>query len=108
MVDLTIIFRARADLSNATLYQNTELQTRVAELEAELTAVKKAYTTATDIAALEQKAHNAQLSSLNRQISTISCSQVCVQSYSTAAPPGHLYTAYNLLTGPGPPCTMRD
>ncbi|RDX53944.1 hypothetical protein OH76DRAFT_1167444 [Lentinus brumalis] len=63
------------DLSNATLYQNTELQTRVAELEAELTAVKKAYTTATDIAALEQKAHNAQLSSLNRQISTISCSQ---------------------------------
>ncbi|RPD67017.1 hypothetical protein L227DRAFT_11412 [Lentinus tigrinus ALCF2SS1-6] len=63
------------DLSNATLYQNTELRARVAELEAELAAVKSAYTTATDIAALDKKAHNAQLSSLNRHISAISCSQ---------------------------------
>ncbi|KAI0720265.1 hypothetical protein C8T65DRAFT_8635 [Cerioporus squamosus] len=63
------------ELSNATLYQNTELQARVAELEAELAAVKMAYTAATDIAALDKKAHNAQLSSLNRQISVISRSQ---------------------------------
>ena len=65
---LTVNLCGRADLSNATLYQNTELQARVAELEAELAAVKMAYTTATDVAALDKKAHNAQLSSLNKQM----------------------------------------
>ncbi|KAI0774414.1 hypothetical protein C8Q74DRAFT_1368893 [Fomes fomentarius] len=63
------------DLSNATLYQNSELQMRVAELETELAAVKMAYSAATDTAALDKKAHNAQLSSLNRQISAFTFSQ---------------------------------
>ncbi|EJF56603.1 hypothetical protein DICSQDRAFT_183737 [Dichomitus squalens LYAD-421 SS1] len=63
------------DLSNATLFQKAELEARVAELEAELTAVKSAYSNATDMAALDKKAHNAQLSSLNRQISAFSFPQ---------------------------------
>ena len=77
---LTVNLCGRADLSNATLYQNTELQARVVELEAELAAVKMAYTTATDVAALDKKAHNAQLSTLNRQIYAVSCSHVCVHT----------------------------
>lgn len=77
---LTVNLCGRADLSNATLYQNNELQARVVELEAELAAVKMAYTTATDVAALDKKAHNAQLSTLNRQIYVVSCSHVCVHT----------------------------
>lgn len=56
------------DLSDATLYQKAELEARVAELEAELAAVRMAYSTAADTAALDKKAHNAQLSSLNKQM----------------------------------------
>ena len=68
------------DLSDATLYQKAELEARVAELEAELAAVRMAYSTAADTAALDKKAHNAQLSTLNRQIYAVSCSHVCVHT----------------------------
>ncbi|KAH9943309.1 uncharacterized protein BXZ73DRAFT_97356 [Epithele typhae] len=65
------------DLSNATLRQKKELEDRVAELEAELSAVKSAYAAATGLAARDKKAHNAQLSSLNKQIiSGLNCTQV--------------------------------
>ncbi|KAI0750948.1 hypothetical protein C8Q80DRAFT_1268254 [Daedaleopsis nitida] len=56
------------DLSNATLYQNNELQARIAELEAELAAVKMAYSAVADNVTLDKKAHNAQMSSFNRQM----------------------------------------
>lgn len=50
--------------------RNVELETRVAELEVELTVWKQAHATALEASERQASAHNVQLSSLNRQISS--------------------------------------
>ena len=68
---------ARAtDLSTATVKRNSDLETRLAELELELSVWKQAHATILETAERDKKAHNAQLSSLNKQISGFSFAQV--------------------------------
>ncbi|GBE79330.1 hypothetical protein SCP_0205280 [Sparassis crispa] len=59
------------DLSTATVKRNGELETRVTELELELSVWKQAHSTVVDLADRDRKAHNAQLATLNRQISSL-------------------------------------
>jgi hypothetical protein len=48
-----------------------ELETRVSELEVELSVWKQAHATALDSSERQVNAHNVQLSTLNRQISSL-------------------------------------
>ncbi|KAI0952604.1 hypothetical protein AcV7_008352 [Taiwanofungus camphoratus] len=57
------------DLSTATVKRNAELEARVTELEMELSVWKTAHSTVVEMAEREKKAHNAQVATLNRQIS---------------------------------------
>ncbi len=59
------------DLSTVTVKRNSDLETRVAELELELSVWKQAHTSVVDSAERDKKAHNAQVSTLNRQISSL-------------------------------------
>lgn len=61
------------DLSNATVHRNTELETRIAELEVELSVWKQAHSVALEASEREAKAHNVQVAALNRQISNLDC-----------------------------------
>ena len=54
-----------------TVKRNVELETRVAELEVELSVWKQAHATALDASERQVNAHNVQLSTLNRQISSL-------------------------------------
>ena len=59
------------DLSTATVKRNGDLETRLAELELELSVWKQAHATVLETAERDKKAHNAQVSTLNRQISSL-------------------------------------
>ncbi len=68
------------DLSSATVYRHSELESRVAELEGELAALKLAYNTTSDV---EKKPPNALLPSLTRQTSSYNVAQVCPSAASS-------------------------
>ncbi|EED80771.1 predicted protein [Postia placenta Mad-698-R] len=55
----------------ATLKRNSELEARVTELELELSVWKQAHSGIVEMAERDKKAHNAQVATLNRQISSI-------------------------------------
>lgn len=59
------------DLSTATVKRNAELENRVAEFEVELSVWKQAHATALEASERQVAAHNVQLSTLNRQISSL-------------------------------------
>jgi hypothetical protein len=59
------------NLSTATVKRNVELETRLADLEVELTVWKQAHATTLEASERQVTAHNVQLSSLNRQISSL-------------------------------------
>ncbi|OBZ76776.1 hypothetical protein A0H81_03973 [Grifola frondosa] len=59
------------DLSTVTIKRNAELEARVAELEVERSVWKQAHASALEATERDKKAHNAQVSTLNRQISTL-------------------------------------
>jgi hypothetical protein len=59
------------NLSTVTVKRNVELESRVADLEVELSVWKQAHSTVLEASEREMKAYNMQLSSLNRQISTM-------------------------------------
>lgn len=59
------------DLSTVTVKRNTDLETRVAELELELSVWKQAHASVVESAERDKKAHNVQVSTLNRQISSL-------------------------------------
>ena len=59
------------DLSTATVKRNSELEARVTELELELSVWKQAHAVVAESAERDKKAHNAQVSTLNRQISSL-------------------------------------
>jgi len=61
------------DLSTVTVKKNAELESRVTELEIELSAWKLAHANILETAEREKRAHNVQLSTFNRQISTLEC-----------------------------------
>lgn len=76
------------DLSNVTLQRNTELESRVAELEVELLVWKQAHSVALEASERESKAHNVQLAALNRQISNMDTFKtVSISSLSPAPQP---------------------
>ncbi|CCM04847.1 uncharacterized protein FIBRA_07040 [Fibroporia radiculosa] len=58
------------DLSTVTVKRNAELETRVAELEVELAVWKQAHSVVVEAAEREKKAHNAQVATFNRQLSS--------------------------------------
>ncbi|PFH52533.1 hypothetical protein AMATHDRAFT_139552 [Amanita thiersii Skay4041] len=60
-------------LSDATVRRNSDLQSRVAELEMELSVWKQAHSAALEESEREAKAHNVQIAALNRQISCLDC-----------------------------------
>ncbi|KAI0352980.1 hypothetical protein OH77DRAFT_1407962 [Trametes cingulata] len=62
------------DLSSATLYRNSELEARVAELEGELAALKLAYNTTSEH--IDKKPLSGQFPSLSRQTSNHSLAQL--------------------------------
>jgi hypothetical protein len=64
------------DLSTVTVKKNAELESRVTELEIELSAWKLAHANILETAEREKRAHNVQLSTFNRQISTLECFKV--------------------------------
>ena len=64
------------DLSTATVNRNAQLESRIAELDLELSVWKQAHAAVVESAERDKKAHNAQLSSLNKQISGFSFAQV--------------------------------
>ncbi|TFK43379.1 hypothetical protein BDQ12DRAFT_674872 [Crucibulum laeve] len=59
------------NLSNATVRRNTDLQSRVSELEVELAVWKQAHSVALEASERESKAHNVQIAALNRQIASL-------------------------------------
>jgi len=59
------------DLSTATVKRNSDLENRLTELELELSVWKQAHSTVIEVADRDKKAHNAQLATLNRQISSL-------------------------------------
>ncbi|GJE84485.1 hypothetical protein PsYK624_005610 [Phanerochaete sordida] len=59
------------DLSTATVNRNADLESRVAELDLELSVWKQAHATVVESAERDKKAHNAQVTTLNRQISSL-------------------------------------
>ncbi|EKM59408.1 uncharacterized protein PHACADRAFT_157775 [Phanerochaete carnosa HHB-10118-sp] len=59
------------DLSTSTVKRNSELESRVAELDLELSVWKQAHATVVESAERDRKAHNAQVTTLNRQISSL-------------------------------------
>ena len=61
----------RPDLSTATVQRNSDLEFRVAELELELSVLKQTHANILESADREKKAHNVQVSTLNRQISSL-------------------------------------
>ncbi|KAI0796541.1 hypothetical protein C8Q75DRAFT_199448 [Abortiporus biennis] len=58
------------DLSTATVKRNTDLEERVAELEAELAIWKQAHNALRDSADRDKKVHNMQVATLNTQLAT--------------------------------------
>ncbi|KAL0949657.1 hypothetical protein HGRIS_009698 [Hohenbuehelia grisea] len=58
-------------LANSTIKRNTELETRVADLEMEVSLWKRAHGDLRELAERDSKAHNAQLVSLNHQLSNL-------------------------------------
>ncbi|KAG5725359.1 hypothetical protein E4T56_gene6781 [Termitomyces sp. T112] len=61
------------NLSTATVKRNVELENRVSELEVELSVWKQAHSVALEASERETKAHNVQVTTLNRQISNLDC-----------------------------------
>ncbi|KAF8803669.1 hypothetical protein BYT27DRAFT_7225624 [Phlegmacium glaucopus] len=61
------------NLSSVTVRRNTDLESRVAELEVELSVWKQAHSVALEASEREVKAHNVQIAALNRQISNLDC-----------------------------------
>ncbi|TRM68242.1 hypothetical protein BD626DRAFT_113332 [Schizophyllum amplum] len=62
-------------LSSSTYKQNVELTNRVADLELEVALWKQAHSAALETAQRDSKAHNVQIATLNRQISSQSIFQ---------------------------------
>jgi intergrase/recombinase len=56
------------NLSSATLKRQVELETRLEELEVELGVWKQAHANCLDIRERDSKAHNVQITALNRQL----------------------------------------
>ena len=69
------------DLSTSTVKHNADLEVRVNELELELSVWKQAHASVLEAAELAKKAHNAQVSTLNRQISSLETLQVGVLAH---------------------------
>lgn len=65
-------------MSTATVKRNSELEARLAELELELSVWKQAHASVAESADRDKKAHNAQVSTLNRQISSLDTIKVSV------------------------------
>lgn len=65
------------DLSTSTVKHNADLEIRVNELELELSVWKQAHASLLEAAELAKKSHNVQVSTLNRQISSLETLQVC-------------------------------
>ncbi|KAI0693810.1 hypothetical protein BC835DRAFT_1352270 [Cytidiella melzeri] len=59
------------DLSTSTVKHNADLESRVNELELELSVWKQAHASVLEAADFAKKAHKAQVSTLNRQISSL-------------------------------------
>ncbi|KAI0080637.1 hypothetical protein K474DRAFT_1614864 [Panus rudis PR-1116 ss-1] len=59
------------DLSTVTVKHNADLESRVAELELELSVWKQAHASILEAAEREKKAHKAQVTTLNRQLSSL-------------------------------------
>ncbi|KAF8897394.1 hypothetical protein BD779DRAFT_1667381 [Infundibulicybe gibba] len=64
-------FTRLLNLSSATFERNRDLENRVAELELELSVWRQAHSVALEASEREAKAHNVQVATLNRQISTL-------------------------------------
>lgn len=79
------------DLSTATIKRNAELESRIAELDLELSVWKQAHATVVESAERDKKAHNAQAITLNRQISSLETIKVLLVTLArkTAADGGH-------------------
>ncbi|KAG6832932.1 hypothetical protein H0H92_004816 [Tricholoma furcatifolium] len=60
-------------VDSPTVKRNTDLENRVSELEVELSVWKQAHSVALEASERETKAHNVQVSALNRQISNMDC-----------------------------------
>lgn len=71
-----------SDLSTSTITRNAELETRLADLEVELSVWKHAHANALDVSERQLNAHNVQMSTLNRQISSLESFKVRVTSES--------------------------
>lgn len=72
----TLVESLASDLSTATVKRNSDLETRLAELELEISVWKQAHAAVLDVAERDKKAHNAQVSTLNRQISSLDAIKV--------------------------------
>ncbi|KAH9482825.1 hypothetical protein JR316_0004925 [Psilocybe cubensis] len=59
------------NLSTSTVRRNTELESRVADLELELSVWKQAHAVAVEANERDTRVHNVQLAALNRQISNL-------------------------------------
>lgn len=59
------------DISSATIKRNAELEVQLAELEVERSVWKNAHAVALENAERDAKAHNAQVASLNKQLSSL-------------------------------------
>ncbi|KAI0091897.1 hypothetical protein BDY19DRAFT_884720 [Irpex rosettiformis] len=67
------------DLSTSTVKHNADLEIRLNELELELSVWKQAHASVLDAAELAKKTHNAQVCTLNRQISSLETLQVATK-----------------------------
>lgn len=72
-----------ADLSSATLKRNTELESRVTELEVELAVWKQAHATALEGADREAKALKGRLAAMNNQFTSMESLMVGLPTTST-------------------------
>ena len=94
--------RLSPDLSSVTVKRNADLESRVTELEAELSIWKQAYATALHNSEREAKTHTVQLAALNRQVASMDTFMVlylslilaiplfnCSRLYSTDAKPAY-------------------
>ncbi|CAL1701468.1 unnamed protein product [Somion occarium] len=59
------------DLSTVTIKRSVDLEARVAELELELSVWKQAHSNVVDMVERDKKAHNVQVATLNKQLSSL-------------------------------------
>lgn len=71
--------RLSSDLSTVTLKRNADLETRVGELELELSVWKQAHSNVLEMVERDKKAHNVQVATLNRQLSSLDAIKVSIR-----------------------------